>query len=208
MLWRWTSGSDHPLQLAKHPPGGGWSAPVDVAAQTASSIDPAHAIGFDDDGDVAVVYLNGSPSPLTVAVRALDVAGPVVSMVAPAKATAGKTQAYAATASDHWSAVAAYRWVFGDGTTASGPNVSHTYAKPGSYAVTLTVTDAVGNATTRTATTAVVAPVPAISVFKLTKTKIRALARHGGFETFVTDLLNQRIAEKTKLKVRLTAARP
>jgi PKD repeat protein len=34
-----------------------------------------------------------------------------------------------------------YAWFFGDGTTASGPIVSHTYAAGGSYTVTLRVTD-------------------------------------------------------------------
>jgi PKD repeat protein len=113
--------------------------------------------------------------------------------------------------------VASYTWSFGDGTTASGPNVGHIYANAGSYPVTLTVTDAVGNATTRTATTAVAAPLPAIGMFRLTRTKIAALQRNPGFETVVPDLLNQRTvtdllnqrtvtATKTKLKVRLNTA--
>src|SRR5207253_655066 len=35
-----------------------------------------------------------------------------------------------------------YSWDFGDGTTASGQTVSHSYLLPGSYVVTLTITDA------------------------------------------------------------------
>jgi PKD repeat protein len=38
-----------------------------------------------------------------------------------------------------------YRWDFGDGTTAIGPSVVHTYARGGDYNVTLTVTDRGGN---------------------------------------------------------------
>ena len=64
--------------------------------------------------------------------------------------------------------------------------------RAGQYPVTLTVTDAVGNATTRTATTTVKAPVPAITKFKLTKSKVQALSRA--------------VARKTKLKVRLNTA--
>jgi PKD repeat protein len=48
-----------------------------------------------------------------------------------------------------------YAWAFGDGATAAGENVTHTYADPGTYAVTLTVTDAVGNAATDGATVVV-----------------------------------------------------
>lgn len=38
-----------------------------------------------------------------------------------------------------------YQWDLGDGTTASGPVVNHSYFEPGAYSVTLTVTDQDGN---------------------------------------------------------------
>ena len=41
-------------------------------------------------------------------------------------------------------AIASYGWVFGDGTTATGPAPTHTYAVGGSYEVALTVTDNAG----------------------------------------------------------------
>jgi PKD repeat protein len=41
--------------------------------------------------------------------------------------------------------VSAYTWSFGDGQTATGQSVSHSYSAAGSYLVTLTVTDAYGN---------------------------------------------------------------
>ena len=41
--------------------------------------------------------------------------------------------------------ITAWAWNFGDGTTASGPAVSHAYSATGTYAVTLTVTDSLGN---------------------------------------------------------------
>ncbi|WP_196279479.1 RCC1 domain-containing protein [Catellatospora vulcania] len=50
--------------------------------------------------------------------------------------------------------VTGYAWTFGDGDTAGGPNPAHTYTAPGSYPVTLTVTDDEGatDALTRTVT--------------------------------------------------------
>jgi hypothetical protein len=41
-----------------------------------------------------------------------------------------------------------YRWSFGDGSTATGPSVAHSYATGGTYTVTLTVTDRGGNSST------------------------------------------------------------
>ena len=80
----------------------------------------------------------------------------------------------------------------------SGAGRHHAYAAPGSYTVTLTATDAVGNTTTRTLGHAAItaatraAPAPAITTFKLTKKKILAAIARG--------------AKKTKLKVRLNTA--
>jgi hypothetical protein len=51
-----------------------------------------------------------------------------------------------------------YAWDFGDGTTASGPSVEHSYAKGGTYQVTLTVTDRGGNKATLSQTIDVLGP--------------------------------------------------
>jgi PKD repeat protein len=45
-----------------------------------------------------------------------------------------------------------FRWEFGDGSSAGGMNVSHSYKAPGSYVATLTVEDGSGGRVTRTVT--------------------------------------------------------
>ncbi|MFM7069525.1 MAG: PKD domain-containing protein [Actinomycetes bacterium] len=65
--------------------------------------------------------------------------------VASGTPTAGKeplTVAFSsAGSSDSDGSVASYSWNFGDGGTSTAPNPSHTYANPGDYTATLTVTD-------------------------------------------------------------------
>ena len=76
----------------------------------------------------------------------------------PASGTAGAASSFAATAVDTWSQVADVVWSFGDGATVSGATTTHTYAAAGTYAVTVTVTDSLGNATTATRPVAVGRP--------------------------------------------------
>ena len=61
-------------------------------------------------------------------------------------AVAGQPLALDATASysPSGSSTLSYAWSFGDGVTASGQSVSHTYARPGSYTLSLTVSGAGG----------------------------------------------------------------
>ncbi len=73
----------------------------------------------------------------------------------------GLTADLDATASDDPDGtVAGYGWTFGDGSTSSGRTPRHTYDQPGTYPVTLTVTDAEGATGTVTHSVTVTAPVP------------------------------------------------
>ncbi|PKP22178.1 MAG: hypothetical protein CVU05_04980 [Bacteroidetes bacterium HGW-Bacteroidetes-21] len=53
-------------------------------------------------------------------------------------------------------ATSLFEWNFGDGTTATGPNVSHTYSNSGGYGVTLNITDSRGCISTNSIETRVV----------------------------------------------------
>ena len=80
------------------------------------------------------------------------------SISAPDSAVAGRRAAFSATATDDLSDPA-ISWDFGDGTQASGPNVTHVFGDAGAQTVTVIARDSAGNVTTQTRIVAV-APAP------------------------------------------------
>lgn len=66
--------------------------------------------------------------------------------------------------SDPDGSIAAYRWSFGDGNTSAQQTATHAYAAPGSYAVTLTVTDDKGATGTASAQVTITSPNPSARV--------------------------------------------
>lgn len=69
---------------------------------------------------------------------------------------------FSVAALDVWSGVSSTVWRFGDGATAEGASVSHTYASGGVYPVTVTSTDSLGNSSrsSLTRTISVAGPPP------------------------------------------------
>jgi PKD repeat protein len=79
------------------------------------------------------------------------------------------------TSSDPDGSIASYAWNFGDGQTGTGVTATHSYATPGSYTVTLTVTDNQGATGTVTHSVVAVAPnVPPTAAFTSTVSNLNA----------------------------------
>ncbi|MCB0177045.1 MAG: PKD domain-containing protein [Anaerolineae bacterium] len=64
---------------------------------------------------------------------------PTAILDGPSTGTVGQPVAFSGNRSFSLSPITEYNWSFGDGTTARGPQVSHTYSQEGSYNVVLTV---------------------------------------------------------------------
>jgi len=93
------------------------------------------------------VEVRGWGAPFEVTTR------PNVHMVKPSwdcTMAKGILQSFQGAATSSTSTVVSSSWTFGDGSTASGLNTSHTYTTPGTYTVTFTAQDALGTSSSIT----------------------------------------------------------
>ncbi len=127
----------------------------------------------------ATSYIDGAFGTFTYRVRAVNSAGasgwtasvhsqtigvPTAVIAPVSAATATVAVAFdGAGSSALIGSLVTHEWSFGDGATALGATVSHTYAAAGTYSVMLTVTDTQGNAS-YARTTVTVGPAPYVPV--------------------------------------------
>lgn len=156
-VWHRTDGSHNRVQAATRPAGGAWATPVmlSAAGQHASG----QQIAVDAGGDATAVWHRSDGTNTRVQSAVFDATAPSVSATLPTTASTGEPVAFSASISDTWSAVSA-SWTFGDGASSSATSTNHTYAAPGTYTVTVTATDAVGNTRAVTGQITVTTPSP------------------------------------------------
>jgi chitodextrinase len=165
----WSRGSDSLVRAAVRPNGGAFGG---VATLT----DPAHSgdqtdVAVDPQGNAAAVWveLNPADKSTRLVTNEYDATPPALAVTAPPSGDAGTAVPMSASATDDWSAPSV-GWDFGDGSTATGAGVSHTYQSGGTYTITATATDAAGNASTKTAAIKVAAVLPPLPPPKRGKT--------------------------------------
>ena len=105
---------------------------------------------------------NGNkPASTTAVITASSLNSPPVAAIVPSTTTGTAPLAVTftgSTSTDADGTIVAYLWTFGDGSpTSTTPDPSHTFAAPGNYSVTLTVTDDEGAQHTATTTVTVAA---------------------------------------------------
>jgi PKD repeat protein len=106
-----------------------------------------------DGSDNAVAAWSTSREEGLISVADLRASGPVLAKVAiPTRARARASVRFSAEPAP-WPAPLAGRprWTFGDGGSAAGERVTHTYRRPGSYTVSVTQADASGAASSASA---------------------------------------------------------
>jgi hypothetical protein len=171
VTWLASAGAAHVVQAASLPKPSTAFGPV-LGLSTPDRDAGPPQLALDGGGDTLVLWGEAGASTFQPRFAAYDVVGPTVRTFRRAgHAVAGHPATYQATAVDAWSAVTTYAWSFGDGSTATGPSATHTYAEPGRYTLRFRVTDAVGNVSTRVVRTKVVAA-PAITAFTLARRRV------------------------------------
>lgn len=143
------------VRVARRAPGGAWAelapATSHTGSDTATDVTPL-GVGIDDEGNVAAAWNRDAGTSRESHVGLYDAGAPAGSATVPSSADVGSAAGMTASFADRMSATA-ISWDFGDGTAAAtGASVSHVYARPGSFTVKATATDAAGNATTVTRT--------------------------------------------------------
>jgi PKD domain-containing protein len=148
----WTGGvGDATVHAALRPAASGaWEPPVDIASRFGSAVD----VAMDEQGGALAVWQElpqaGSPG---VHASELTPAGPVLAQLSLPAAAAGVPATFRVTPAA-WDSplVGEPLWDFGDGGSARGAIVRHTYRQTGSYTVDLSQSDAAGRSSRSTAT--------------------------------------------------------
>lgn len=116
-----------------------------------------HTYGAADSYPVTLTVTDGGGSSTTT--QTVTVSAPNQAPTADFTfSCSGLTCTFTSTSGDPDGTIAAYGWAFGDGTSSTAQNPSHTYTAGGTYPVTLTVTDDKGATGTTSTSVTVTAP--------------------------------------------------
>ena len=148
VAWQVPSGSGNVVEGNVRPAGGGWTGPKLLSAANAGAVEPAVAIDPEGNGLVAWRAVKTVKTDERIQAVGFDAAGPRLdSLTIPAAGAPGQSLGFGVAPSDAWSAVGGTSWSFGDGGVGQGTNVTHAYSQPGTYQVTVSSVDALGNGT-------------------------------------------------------------
>jgi hypothetical protein len=206
--WYRSDGANLRVQAAVRPAGGEWPKPDNLSAAGENAGFPDLAL--DAAGNAFAVFgRDGDDGPFVQA-TGYDLTPPRLDDPRiPAAGTVGEPVSFAVSPFDVFP-LAGTSWTFGDGKTASGNAVSHVYAAPGAYPVTVTTVDVGGNASSRVAAIAIAAdkPPPPRRKFALTlrieRESLQKLTRTGTLRvaTSVNGAASVALSGRAKLKVR------
>ncbi|HEV3323022.1 MAG TPA: PKD domain-containing protein [Solirubrobacteraceae bacterium] len=111
-------------------------------------------LAMDTQGNAVSAWVSSNGERDTVQVAGYQASGPQLeALQAPTEGQAGAPLAFSASPLSVWSTIASTTWSWGDGSPdTSGTDVAHVFNAPGTYQVSVSATDALGNTTNATRT--------------------------------------------------------
>jgi PKD repeat protein len=148
-IWDDYESSAYTVQAAVEPAGGAWQA---VGSLSSSAVTPTmRHLASDPQGNTTVIWSLETGTTDVVQAAGYDAAGPILDGLSiPPSGVVGEPVPFSVSPLDAWSAVASSAWSFGDGQTGIGQTLTHTYTRSGTYPVSITSADVLGNPTTTT----------------------------------------------------------
>lgn len=145
-VWSRSDATPRVIQGAERPAGGGWLPPALISVVGQSANEPQ--VASDSVGNAVAVWAREDGANTIVQAAGHDGHGPELrSLLVPAAGTVRQELTFSVSPFDVWSAVGAAGWDFGDEAGAGGNVVTHRFARPGTYPVTVTAADDLGNST-------------------------------------------------------------
>jgi len=144
-VWSRTDATPRVIQSAERPAGGGWLPPTLISVIGRSANEPQ--VASDPVGNAVAVWARDDGANTIVQAAGRDGRGPDLrSLLIPTAGTVREELAFSVSPFDVWSPVGTTSWAFGDEGAAGGNVVTHRFARPGTYPVTATAADDLGNA--------------------------------------------------------------
>jgi hypothetical protein len=151
----WVSGGGKVVRGAHRSAPAAWTARTLGAGAQAGATPALQDVAADAEGNAVTAWVDAARTQTA----GFDGAGPRFSAFSISNIrTANEPVRFTAAADDNWSGPPAFSWLFGDGGSASGGDVTHGYTSGGEYPATATATDGAGNASSQSGRVTITAP--------------------------------------------------
>jgi PKD domain len=155
--WKTFNGIANTTEVAVRPAGGSFAPATAVSAESPQEGTPE--VGVDAQGDGIAVWSRASGPGYQLEAAGYAAAGPLLrGLTLPTQGVVGQPLQFFLAPLSVWSSVLSEGFSFGDGSSASGFSATHIYTAPGSYRVSATATDVLGDVTTVTRTITIASP--------------------------------------------------
>jgi hypothetical protein len=158
--WKTFNGIGNTVQATVRPAGGSFAPATTLSGEAPQESAPV--VGIDAQDNAIAVWSQSIGANYLLQAAGYDSGPDPRGLQIPTQGVVGQPLQFAQAPLGVWNPVLSGGFSFGDGVSASGFSATHAYSAPGTYQVTVTAADVLGNTTTVTRTLTIVpAPVAA-----------------------------------------------